>query len=121
VDDLAALVLERLRPLGQDWVQVLGGGEARVRRLAIGTGAITNLAAMQALAPDAILATDDGVNYWTGGLWALDTGVPILLVNHATSELPGIMRLAEYLRAQFPGVPVEYLDVRFSPRIVEAA
>jgi hypothetical protein len=73
---------------------------------------------MYELKPDVILATDDGMNFWTGGLWATDLDVPLLIVNHATAEKPGMQAMARYLKAVFPGVDVEYVDVGYLYRSI---
>jgi len=111
VEDTANRILEKVKPLGQNTILILGDGHKRVSRMAIGTGAITHLPSMYDLDADLILATDDGTSSWTGGLWALDLGIPLLIVNHATSEKPGMQAMTGYLRREFPGVTVEYLDV----------
>lgn len=113
VGETARQVMERVRLLGQDSVLIFGDQARRAERMAVGTGAITNLPAMHALGADLILATDDGMNFWDGGLWARDIDVPILIVNHATSEKPGMMAMASYLEGKFSGIPVTYLDVDF--------
>ena len=113
VEHTAELVAEKVRSLGQDAVLVFGDKGKRVQRMAVGTGAITHLPSMYELKPDVILATDDGINSWTGGLWAADMDVPLLLVNHCTAEKPGMMAMARYLKERFPSVPVEYVDVVF--------
>jgi aminopeptidase C len=92
-------------------VLVFGDKSKRVRRLVVGTGAITFLPSMYDLKANAILATDDGMNSWNGGLWSADLGVPVLVVNHATAEKPGMQAMAGYLGKVFPGTPVEYVDV----------
>jgi len=113
VKETARYILEKVRLLGQDVILILGDKKRRVRRMAIGTGAITHLPSMYELNVDLILATDDGINFWDGGLWALDLGIPLLIVNHATAEKPGMQAMAGYLRKKFPEVRVEYLDVEF--------
>jgi putative NIF3 family GTP cyclohydrolase 1 type 2 len=118
VEKLAAHVREKVRPLGQEIVIVLGNREARVNRMAVGTGAITVLPMMYELDCDAILATDDGMNFWDGGLWARDIGIPLLLVSHCTAEKPGMQAMAVYLRDRFPDVIVEYLDAEFPYTVV---
>ncbi len=114
-DELAAQVADKVRPLGQESVWIFGPRDAAVHRMAVGTGAITHIPEMFALDADCILATDDGVNSWTGGLWSVDSGVPMLYVNHACAELPGMMKMADYLRELYPQVPVEYLPCGFPP------
>ncbi len=113
VAETAQAILEKVRPLGQNAVQVLGDMSKRVERMAVGTGAITHLPSMYDLGADALLATDDGFNSWTGGHWSLDLDVPLIVVNHATAELPGMQAMAGYLKEQFPDVPAQYVDVEF--------
>jgi putative NIF3 family GTP cyclohydrolase 1 type 2 len=113
VEETARRVLDRVQELGQDTVLVFGDRSRRVRRLAVGTGAITYLPHMYDLNPDAILATDDGINFYAGGLWAIDLDVPLLIVNHATAEKPGMQAMARYLREVFAGVSAEYIDVGY--------
>lgn len=114
VETLARRVLEKVRPLGQDSVQIFGDKSKTVTRMSVGTGAITRLSEMHALNADVALATDDGMTYWTrGGNWAADVGFPVLVVNHATSEKPGMQAMTKYLPAIFPDIPVEYFDVAF--------
>ncbi|MBM3495408.1 MAG: hypothetical protein FJX72_13965 [Armatimonadetes bacterium] len=118
VGDLARQILDRVRPLGESAVRVIGDLDAPVTRMAVGTGAITHLPTMHSLGSDAILATDDGMNMWDGGLWAVDLGVPVLIVNHATAEKPGMMAMARYLQEQFPAIGSTYVDVAFPPQTI---
>jgi putative NIF3 family GTP cyclohydrolase 1 type 2 len=113
VNEVARAVLERVRTIGQETVGIVGDGEARVERLAVGTGAITRLPAMHELGADIVLATDDGISNTSGGLWSLDLGIPMLVVNHATAEVPGMQAMVGYIERHFPGVPVAYLDCGF--------
>jgi len=113
VEEAARRVAERVAELGQDTVLIFGDRAKRVGRMAVGTGAITHLPTMLELGADLLLATDDGMNFWDGGLWAADLDVPLLIVNHSTAEKPGMMAMVDYLKGIFPGVPVEYVDVEF--------
>lgn len=113
VSDVARKVLEKTGVLGQSSVNVMGNTQKKVSRLAIGTGAITRLPEMHELGADIILATDDGTHTTYCGLWALDLDIPVLTVSHATSELPGMMRMADYIRDKFPGIKVKYLSCGF--------
>jgi hypothetical protein len=53
--------------------------------------------------------TDDGIRFWQSGSWAMDAGLPLIVVNHATAEEWGMHSLAHYLSEQFPEVPVRFL------------
>lgn len=113
VTDVACQVLDRVRDLGQDTVLVFGNGRKTVRRMAVGTGAITHLPSMNELRPDVILATDDGINFWTGGLWATDLDMPLLIANHATAEKPGMQSMVTYFRKVFPEVETSYIEIPY--------
>jgi putative NIF3 family GTP cyclohydrolase 1 type 2 len=115
---LAREVLGKVRPLGQDRVEVMGDFDRPVHRMAVGTGAATRIDAMAATGADVLLVSDDGIHTTDSGLWSWDLDIPILVVSHATSELPGMMAMVDYLRKQFPGVPVEYLPGEFPRPIV---
>lgn len=108
---LAKRILEKVKPLGQEVVHIVGKPDAKVSRIALGTGAITNYAVMRDMGADVLLLTDDGTRLWESGQWSLDSGIPLLLVNHAVPEEPGMRTLAEYLAQQFPGVPVHHVPV----------
>ena len=107
--ELAKIILERVKPLGQETVHVIGDMKQEVTRVAIGTGAITDYRRMNALGADLLLLTDDGTRLWESAQWAKDGGASLILVNHATSEEPGMISLALYLRSVFPGVKVEHI------------
>lgn len=118
VGQVGKQVLDKVKQLGQDWVLFLGDRDKPVKRMAVGTGAITRLPEMLELGIDLALLTDDGMNNWTAGHFSADSGLPILIVNHATSEKPGMRKMADYLQATFSHVPVEYLDVEFPYRLI---
>ena len=118
VGALAEAVLVRVRELGQLTVGLIGDPATAVSRMAVGTGAITRLGEMAKLRADCVLATDDGLSTTASGLWSLDLGIPVLVVNHATAELPGMMAMVGYIEQHFPGVPVEYLPGEFPYPVV---
>jgi putative NIF3 family GTP cyclohydrolase 1 type 2 len=118
VDSLARAVLDRVRTIGQDSVGVYGDGARPVKNLLVGTGCIAKLPTMAQLGGDVLLGTDDGMTTWDSGLWAVDTGTPVIMVSHATSEIPGMMSMAGYLSRQFPGVPSFYVPIAMPHRTV---
>jgi len=107
--ELASMVLERVRRFGEEAIRLSGCPDAQVSRLAIGTGAITDPFTMVALGADGLLCTDDPLRTTSHLGWCADMGVPVLIVNHATAEEPGVANLAAHLRNQFPDVPVKHL------------
>ena len=109
VEDLANRILERVKPLGQEAVHVVGNLRKRVSRIAIGTGAITDYREMHRMGADVLLLTDDGTRLWESRQWAIDSGMPLIIVNHATSEEPGMIALSLYIQKIFPEIPVKHI------------
>jgi hypothetical protein len=57
---------------------------------------------------DLLILTDDGTRLWESAQWSVDTDTPLLLVNHATAEEPGLKALSEFLGRKLD-VPVHFI------------
>ena len=105
----------KVAALGEQSVQFVGTKWQMVSHVAVGTGAITDVRQMLSLgegigrACDIVIASDDGTTLWRDAAYMADIGLPMVIVNHMTSEIPGMMQLTEYLREQFPGIPVDFV------------
>jgi putative NIF3 family GTP cyclohydrolase 1 type 2 len=118
---VARHVAEAVRALGQEAVELVGDPEAPVRRPALGTGAITPfIQFVERYGADLAICTDDGFTYWREGGVAVDLGIPVVVVNHAVSELPGMESLASYLQERFPTTRVRYIHQRCMYALVGA-
>jgi len=116
---VATQVARNVASLGQEAVQLVGPGDAPVSRVVVGTGAITPYERLvDEYDADLVVCSDDGFTYWRDGALAIDTGVPAVVVNHATSELAGIARLADRLDDDLD-VPVHYIDQACAYELVE--
>ncbi len=111
VRDLAIHVRERVASIGQPIIQIIGDPDQPVSRVAFGTGAITDFSTMLSLGADACIMTDDGMAFWSAGCQAVDSGIPLIIVNHATAEEWGVHNLAGYIERCFPDVPVHHLPM----------
>ena len=107
---VAESILERVREVGQNTVGLIGSADRAARRIAVGTGAITPFREMAAMGADLLVLTDDGIRQWEAAQWARDTGVGVVLVNHATAEEPGMRGLAAWLGERV-GTAVHHLAV----------
>jgi putative NIF3 family GTP cyclohydrolase 1 type 2 len=117
--ELAEHVAECSADYGQPGVQLIGPPDKLVRRLSIGTGAITPyMQCVERYAIDLAICTDDGIDYWRDGGFAIDMGIPIIVVNHTVSEEIGVQRLAEQIRQQFPAIPVHHVRQRCMYRLI---
>lgn len=117
----AAHVARRTASLGQPGVQLLGDGDRRIETVCIGTGAISPyLDLVSRFQPDLVVCSDDGLDYWRDGAFAIDGGPPIVVVHHGVTEEPGMAKLASALRSGFPEVPVHHIEQRCMYEIVTA-
>jgi len=107
--ELAKRVAAATSYLNQSSVEMVGDPAAKVSKVAIGCGAITRYINMRNLGADVIIGTDDGMRYWNSGAWALESGFPLIIVNHPTAEEPGLKNLAAYVAQQFPDVKTSFI------------
>jgi len=120
--EVARQVAERCRQFGQEAVQLVGPGDRRVTRVVTGTGAITPVFQSITEYPvDLVICSDDGITYWKDAAYAIDMGLPLIVVNHAVSEEAGLMNLATYLQGVFPDIPVHYLPQRCMYRLINGS
>lgn len=110
VKALALHTANVLKQDGQGGVYVFGNTEKIVRRIAIGTGAATNLYEMLKYHPDAVIVSDDGINNYDAAQYAIDQELPMIVVNHSCCEVAGIKALAQYLNHHFPKITASYLE-----------
>ena len=104
---LAQALLGRVGGLGQEVIHIVGPADKEVSRAVVGTGAITNFRVMAQMG-DLLILTDDGTRLWESAQWSVDTNTPLLIVNHATAEEPGLKALAEFLGNNLD-VPVHFI------------
>ncbi len=108
-ENLSLHVAESLAEDGQDGVWLYGRPDKKVKRLAIGTGAATNVWAMMKEKPDAVVVSEDGVNTFSEGQYLIDHDVSMILVAHSACEMAGIKELADWLKKE-TGLECLYLD-----------
>lgn len=104
---LAERILQKTSDIGQSVAHIVGPPDREVSRIVVGTGAITDFRVMAQMG-DLLLMTDDGTRLWESAQWSVDTDTPLILVNHATAEEPGVRALAGYL-ADNLSAPVHFI------------
>jgi putative NIF3 family GTP cyclohydrolase 1 type 2 len=109
----AVNVAERLAnafaELGQPGVGFYGDPARVVKTLGLGTGFGCDPWRFVELGADMALTIDDRIKTWIEGEWADDSGFPLVVINHGTSEEWGVRRLARRLQAAFPALPVQLI------------
>jgi len=100
--DVARSIALKLESVGQPGVAFYGDENYTVRSVGVGTGCICDPMGFAYLEPDLFIAIDDSVHTWIQTTYAEDTGIPLVVVNHGTSEEFGIKLLSEHLKNAFP-------------------
>ncbi|MBK8883435.1 MAG: Nif3-like dinuclear metal center hexameric protein [Bacteroidales bacterium] len=97
-------VAGRLSEIGQPGVAFYGDPERVVQSVGLGTGCICDPMEFADLKPDIAIAIDDVVRTWTQTAYAADTGNPLIIINHGTSEEMGMRMLNKIIGEKFPAI-----------------
>lgn len=116
----AKYVAGKVKCLGQDSVQAMGDPDQIVKRPAIGVGCIGPDMETIEKGADCIIVCYDGANYWSHRERFHAMGLPVISVEHGTTEMWGLESLAQYLRDTFPELTVHYVDKHPKPWTVVA-
>jgi len=119
---LARQIASRTAGFAQPGVQLIGPDDKPVRRIALGTGAITPMFHfIEKLAADMAICVDDDFTYWRDGAYAIDAGFPVVVVNHPVAEEYSMKLLADQLSRQYPQLPVHHIPESCMYRLVRGA
>jgi len=100
---------------------MIGPEDTPVRRVVLGTGAITPMFHfIENLGADMAICVDDDFTYWRDGAFAIDAGFPVAIVNHPVAEVHGMKLLAGLLAERFHPVPVHHIPERCMYRLITA-
>jgi len=102
----AKKVAGKLSEIGQPGVAFYGDPDRLVTSVGVGTGCICDPMEFADLKPDLFIAIDDVVRTWTQTTYASDTGHPLVVINHGTSEEMGMRSLNKIIKQKFPGIDV---------------
>ncbi len=100
----AGKVARKLSEIGQPGVAFYGDPNYRVSSVGVGTGCICDPMEFADLKPDIFIAIDDVVRTWTQTAFASDTGQPLIVINHGTSEEMGMRMLNRLIKQKFPNL-----------------
>ncbi len=106
--EFARYIAERIRPLGEDSVQVIGDPERIVSRPSLGVGCIGPDKEMAEFGSDVLIVCYDGAPYWAVRERLAEMGVAVITVEHGTSEMWGMEKLTSHLAEVFPHIGFRY-------------
>lgn len=105
-NEVAKRIASCLKRFNQPGVAFYGDQSRIVRSVGLGTGCICNPINYMELEADLYIAIDDSVSTWIQTTYAEDTGHPLVVVNHGTSEEYGMVMLNSHLKNTFPSMNV---------------
>lgn len=108
--DMAARFASILKEVGQPGVAFYGEKNREISSIGIGTGCICDPRQFMHLDPDMFVAIDDSVRTWVQTTFARDTGKPLVVINHGTSEEYGIRLLSKHLSNAFSDYEVIHIE-----------
>ena len=108
--EFAGHVAARVKTLREDSVRVMGDPDRLVCRPAIGVGCMGPGKDVVEAGADVLVVCYDGASYWAVRERLHEMGAALIVVEHGTSEVPGMKNLCDHLAQQFPDVPFQFLD-----------
>lgn len=115
--DLAAGIMENIKPLGQNGVMVMGDPDRMITLVATGTGAATSPLEMGKLEPDCYITTEDFFYTVRDGEFIKESGGSMIMVNHGVSEEWGVKAYCEHLQKVFGDVDFMFIPHRCIYRV----
>ena len=117
--EYARKIAGQLKELGHPGVAFYGDPDYKVSSVGVGTGCICDPMEFAELKPDIFIAIDDVVRTWTQTTFAIDTGHPLIVINHGTSEEMGVRSLNRIISERFPGLEVVHFKQGCTYRWIE--
>ena len=108
--DIARKIARSLKALNQPGIAFYGDPDRMVSSIGLGTGCICDPQEYSELNPDLYIGVDDTVKTWRQAYFAKDTGNPLVVINHGTSEEMGMRLLNEHLQKNIPTKEFIHLD-----------
>lgn len=100
--EVARSIARKLAGFRQPGIAFYGDRDRVVDSVGVGTGCFSDPIEFAGLAPGLFISLDDIVRTWTQTVFARDTGHPLVVINHGTSEEAGVRMLSERLKKTYP-------------------
>lgn len=108
--EVARWISARLKTIGQPGVAFYGDPDYRVSSVGLGTGTACDPIRYMDMNPDLFIAIDDSIRCWIQPVWAEDSGRPLVIVNHGTSEEWGVRLLNQLLSEKYTNLDVVHFE-----------
>ncbi len=108
--NIARKIAERLKDFDQPGVAFYGDPNMPVSTVGLGTGCICDPRDYAEFNPDLCIGVDDTISTWKHTTFAEDTGKPLVVINHGTSEEMGVRLLNQYLIKNIPSIDFIHIN-----------
>jgi len=108
--NIAREIAGKLKDFEQPGVAFYGDPDRLVSSIGLGTGCICDPQQYAELNPDLVIGIDDTIRTWIQTTYAEDTGKPLVVINHGTSEEMGMRLLNEHLKNKIPSIEFIHID-----------
>lgn len=102
--NVAKSIAAALADFNQPGVAFYGDPEKQVSSVGMGAGCICDPQEFADMNPDMYIAVDDKTRAWIHGTYAVDSGIPLVVINHGTAEENGMRLLNRFLQKTFPEI-----------------
>ena len=113
---VAQRLAEAFGTVGQPGVAFYGDPMRSVGSLGLGTGYACEPWNFVELGAQMAVTIDDRIKTWTESEWADDSGYPLVVIHHGTSEEWGVRTLHGLLARRHPAIRVELIEQGFRAR-----
>jgi len=103
---VAQHVARSLRHLRQRGVEFYGDESRLVHSVGVGTGCFCNPQDVMDMGAELHIAIPDTIRTWIQGPFSEDTGLPLVLVHHGSTESTGMEVLGQRIQKDHPGLEV---------------
>lgn len=111
---VAQRIANALKSAGQPGVGFCGDSDYIVRSVGIGAGCNSDPLSLSWLEPDLYVVVDDKIRNWIQTPFAEDSGRPLVMINHGTSEEFGMRLLQQHLAEKFPSYESVHYQTGFA-------
>ena len=113
--ELGVRLARSFAALGQPGVAFYGDPDRIVRSLGLGTGYACEPWRFVELGAEMCVTIDDRIKTWIETEWSDDSGYPMVVIHHGTSEEWGVRTLREMIATKFPELAVLLLKLCNEP------
>lgn len=106
----AKKISKTLAEFGQPGLGFYGDENRLIQSIGVGTGNASDPMQFAHMDPDMYLVINDAFRTWSHGEFATDSGKPMVIIDHGTSEEHGMRLLQQHLRTKFPEMDIVHLE-----------